>query len=110
MSLFDYRKLRQYIDLPEQDKQLFDFFYPILKHQGCITASNEELLNSFGNSFSFKSDRALREHLNVLIKAGLIERDIEVTQRHGHPLKIRHLYLNRLNFPDCFKGPKEIRR
>lgn len=103
MSLYDYKKLRNYVNLKEQDKELFDFFYPILLCHGSISATNEELLNSFGGSFPFKSERALRNHLNVLIKAGLIERQIEIVQRHGHPLKIRHLYLNRLNFPQ----PKE---
>ena len=101
MPLFDYKDKDNYLKLEKQDRLLFDFLYPILIRQGYISDSNEELLKSFGNFFTFKKERALRDHINNLINAGLIEREIDNSRVYNnHPISIRYLYLNKFNFPE----------
>lgn len=99
MELFDYKEFECYMSLDSQDKLLFDFLYPILIRQGYISDSNQQLLNSFNGCFSFKSERSLRDHIGVLIKAGLIERELDIQYRNNHPVSIRYLYLNKYRFP-----------
>lgn len=100
MPLYDYKDKKIYTSLNKQDQQLFDFLFPILIKQGYISDSNEQLLNSFKGSFTFKSERALRDHLRVLIESGLIEREMISKYKNNHPYQIRYLYLNKYNFPE----------
>ena len=94
MQLFNYKDFDCYLALDSQDKLLFDFLYPILIRQGYISDSNQQLLDSF------KSERALRDHLGILIKAGLIERELDKQFKNNHPILIRYLYLNKYRFPE----------
>ena len=107
MQLYDYKEMEQYLRLGSQDKMLFDFFFPTLIRQGYIIDTNEEMLNSFKGTFSFKSERALRDHINILIENGLIERDIVHKIQQGNHINVRYLYLNKYNFPDltCYARP-----
>lgn len=100
MQLFNYKDFDCYLALDSQDKLLFDFLYPILIRQGYISDSNQQLLDSFNGCFTFKSERALRDHLGILIKAGLIERKLDKQFKNNHPILIRYLYLNKYRFPE----------
>lgn len=96
----EYKNLKQYIQLNDVNKTIFDFLYPILLRQGYITDTNEQLLYVLKNYVPFKNERSLREHLVVLIEAGLIERVVETSIQYGKRTNIRYLYLNKYTFAD----------